>query len=172
MKNILSIIALVFASISSLQGQVFESIQEKALEKLLCVRNVNASEVPDISSPNICLTEQVTDKNLSYQMLNGVNAALIQSKSKKASNKMETHSVMVNNIDGYIFHVADYYGVWGNSRVVTCLNGDMRGLQGIADNGILMVESTDVKWHKNYFEHNYPAAKTYSYPNKQIFELK
>jgi hypothetical protein len=169
MNKILLTFVLIYGSFSSLQAFTAENIQEQIIEKLLSVRAINTTEISDICSQNICPSEYFADEGLSYQLVSGANTDL---QPMSSSKKMETYSIMIHNIEGYTFHIADYYGYWGNSRVVTCLDGGLRGLQGISDNGILMVQSTDVKWHKNYFEHKYPAAKVYSYSNKQVFELK
>lgn len=168
MKKNLNVLILVCVSLLSFTKiYAFENAQERAIDKLITVRNLDASQIPDICSKNICPSEYPDEEGLSYQVLGEDNTSLHQKKIK-----VETYSVMINTIDGYTFHVADYYGQFGHSRVITCLDGALRGLQGIADNGVLMVQSTDVKWHKNYFEHKYPAAKIYSYSYKQIFELK
>lgn len=98
------------------------------------------------------------------------------SSNKKVAKKVNgikiyATSVSITVISGYSFHVADYYGPYGNSRIVTCLDGDMRGQQGIADNGVLQIESTNVKWYNDYFIHYYPAGQVTSYPNKQTCEF-
>jgi hypothetical protein len=85
--------------------------------------------------------------------------------------KIHANSVSITVLNGYTFHVADYYGPYGNSRIVTCLDGDMQGHQGIADNGILRIESTNFEWYKDYFVHYYPAGKVVSYANKQTAEF-
>ena len=66
------------------------------------------------------------------------------------------------------FHIADYAD---GIRVVTCLDGNEKGLQGIGFNGVIQGESRDVKWKKGYFIHNYVGGRVISYPNKQIAEL-
>lgn len=185
MKKILCLI-LVFGAFFALSSyaDTVKNIQEKAIEQLLSVRNIRVSEELDICSSDICLCESFTEEGLSFQLLTGekrelqdcfvndISAQFSAKTSSIKSQKIETYAVVINIIDGYTFHIADYYGYYGHSRVVTCLDGAMRGRQGISDNGILMVESTDVKWHKDYFEHTYPAGKVYTYTNKQVMEFK
>ena len=80
----------------------------------------------------------------------------------------ETNMVSIQVLDGFYFHVADYYD---GTRVVTCLDGGLRGYQGIAFNGKQIAECNNVKWFKKHFEHQYPNGKIYSYPNKQVIKL-
>jgi hypothetical protein len=70
--------------------------------------------------------------------------------------------------NGYNFHIADYND---GTRIITCLDGPMRGYQGIVFNGYQVAESFDVKWHSNYFVHQYPAGQVTSYSNRQIAKL-
>lgn len=94
----------------------------------------------------------------------------LKAASKKA--QYETYAVSINVVSGYRFHIADYYGTYGSSRVITALDGELRGRQEIADNGIVMAASTQVRWHKDYFVHTYPRGKVYTYLNKQVLEMK
>jgi len=158
--------------------------QQEEITQLLSVQNISISEVPNISTPDNFLNERNMDEGLSFQLLTKekeehqnsrendtsprVNAKKMASKK---TQKFYANVVAINVLNGYTFHVADYYGPYGNSRIVTCLNGEMRGLQGIADNGVITIESTDVTWHKDYFVHRYPYGKVTSYPNSQVLEI-
>jgi hypothetical protein len=150
-----------------MQAHAEETPQEKAIDMLMSTKILDASQLSNVCSKNISLNEHSFDEGLSYQLLSQDDET-----EHSKGIKVETHCVMINVIDGFAFHVADYFGHYGHSRAVTCLDGPLRGLQNIADNGILMIQSTDVKWHKNYFEHTYPGAKIYSYSNKQVCEFK
>lgn len=155
--------------------------QENEFKQLLSMQFLSTNDIPNICSEEISLSEPCSSDGLSSLLLNGETKELqnlfesgmqCNAKSSKKSQKFETYSVVITNIDGYIFHVANYYGSYGNSRVITCLNGEMRGLQGISDNGVQMAESTDVVWHNDYFVHRYPRGKVISYSNRQILEFK
>lgn len=158
--------------------------QQEELDQLLSIQNINVSEVLDICSPDICLHEICTTKGFSSLLLTEEKKDLLESFEKnvsqhfnvkvstsKKAQKLETNLVAINIVNGFTFHVADYYGPLGNSRVITCLDGDMRGYQTIADNGIQTASSNNVVWHKGYFVHHYPYGKIYSYPNKQRLEI-
>lgn len=80
----------------------------------------------------------------------------------------KAYAVAIQTLEGYTFHVADYRD---GSRIVTCLDGEMVGYQGIALNGEQVNESKDVEWFSNYFVHTYPGGKVYSYPKKQTVIL-
>jgi hypothetical protein len=86
----------------------------------------------------------------------------------KSSRFYETYRVSVINYGGFNFHVADYND---GARIVTCLDGGMRGYQAIAYNGSQVASSYDVQWYSNYFVHRYPDGKVYSYSNRQIAEV-
>lgn len=159
--------------------------QNEEMEQLLSVQNINISEIKDISCPNIVYNKSYANDGLSFQASNGEKKGLhnsiindtshhLRTKSirQKKSLKFEANSVVINALNGCTFHVADYYGDFGHSRVVTCLEGELRGLQAIADNGVFAVESTNVEWFHGYFVHHYPHAIVYSYQNKQIFKIK
>lgn len=160
------------------QADTENDIQAIAIEKLLSVRNVDVSSIDNICNPNICLNESSHDSSgISAQLVSGkvrddFSILLRAKKLSQKTQKAETYAVFVTVLEGYTFHVADYYGSWGNSRVVTALDGQMRGRQEIADNGVVMAASTDVKWHNDYFEHTYPAGKIYTYKDKQVLKLK
>lgn len=103
-----------------------------------------------------------------------LSSRLYSEVTAKSAKSIKYYANVVNTVvnGGYTFHVADYYGAYGHSRIVTCLDGGMKGEQGIADNGVLVITSNKVKWHKGYFVHTYPAGKVTSYPNAQTCEFK
>lgn len=102
-------------------------------------------------------------------VLNDTNKLLSYNCKASKYQKFESHNVQqVLYYDGS-YHIADYVD---GTRVVTCLDGDHKGLQGISFNGVIKAESRDVKWKKGYFIHTYPGGTITSYPNKQISELK
>lgn len=158
--------------------------QKDQIKQLLSLRNINTSNILDICSQDLNSDEVYEDAGLSFQLSNeGVNESRdsfindiqYQLRSKKVLSipkKMVANSVSITVLDGFTFHIADYYGHYGHSRIITCLDGNMRGYQEIADNGVSGIGSSEVKWHKGYFVHNYPNAKIYSYPDKQIFKIK
>lgn len=157
--------------------------QQNELEQLLSFQNISVSEIPDICSLGIFSNEPCINEGLAFQLsaekatqnsLEGIPSFQLDAKTRAAKKVQKTHanSVVINVSNGYTFHVADYYGYYGNSRVVTCLNGAMKGHQGIADNGIVLAESNDVTWHKGYFVHRYPNGKITSYPNSQTAEIE
>lgn len=86
----------------------------------------------------------------------------------QSSLYFETYAVLTLIIDGYSFHIADYYD---GTRVVTCLNGPLMGLQTVSFNGTKLVESTNVHWYADYCIHYYQTGKIYSYNNRQIIEV-
>lgn len=84
--------------------------------------------------------------------------------------KSETSAVSISVLNGYHFHVADHPD---GTRVVTCLDGSMKGYQAMYFNGMVTAESSNVKWHAHHhFVHKYPAGQVLSYPKKQILEIK
>lgn len=89
---------------------------------------------------------------------NGVNVVI---------RRYETSQVATYLINGLKFHIADYSDT---TRVVTALDGEKAGYQGVSVGGIKTAESTKVDWQKNYFIHNYASGRIFSYPDKQIIE--
>lgn len=181
MNRILLSLILGFGSLSIMPFQANAEIntQKSAIEILLLVRNISISAIDDICNPNICLNEHDNEQGLSEKLMseeekvqNDYSVLLRSKKSSQKTQKAETYAVSITVINGFTFHVADYYGDWGNSRVVTALDGELRGRQEIADNGIIMAASTNVIWHKDFFEHTYPAGKVYTYQNKQVLKIK
>lgn len=181
MKKYITNLVFAFSFLISLNVNSAENQQEKIINLLLSMQNINVNELSDFCSEEIQIKENLLQEGLSYKMLTGntnefqevfENDLMPQFNAKVNLNKFETRSVVINKMEGYTFHIADYFGQWGNSRIVTCLDGELRGLQGIADNGVIMAQSTDVTWHKNYFVHRYPKGKVTSYPNKQTCEFR
>lgn len=90
------------------------------------------------------------------------------SKTEYSGSEIITHNVRIKKNNGFSFHIADHID---GMRVVTCLDGEMKGYQGYSYNGIQTNESTAVEWHKGYFVHFYQGGTITSYPNKQIVRL-
>lgn len=82
--------------------------------------------------------------------------------------KYETTNVSIVILGGYKFHVADYLD---GSRVVTALDGKMKGYQAVGMNGIQQGYSENVEWRGTSFIHYYPYGRIISYPDRQIVEL-
>lgn len=146
--------------------------QQDELNIISSMRAMHPSEIQDISlaESNKFVNTEISE--ITQQLINGSSISLDSyAKSAKKSQKYETHSVSIIVLQGYTFHVADHFGAFGVSRVVTCLDGEFRGYQTISDNGVKAAESWIVEWHSKYFVHYYPNGKMYSYPNKQIIEL-
>lgn len=136
--------------------------QENEFNQILSVKNIQITEPIDFTSGNpvIKSTPLLEDDALAIK--------LDESSVVKKSVFYEAYAVWIQNLNGYNFHIADY---WDGTRVVTCLDGGMVGLQAISVNGIKMVESTNVKWYNNRFVHRYPAGKVTSYSYKQTSEV-
>lgn len=147
--------------------------QQIELELLLSVQNVSMSEISDICLPEV-VCRGYSNEGLAYKLgaekLSEDTAS--NSRAVKKVQKFNANTVEISILGGFTFHVADYYGYYGNTRVVTCLDGDMQGHQAIADNGILQAESNDVTWHKGYFIHRYPYGRVTSFPKSQAIELE
>lgn len=149
--------------------------QQIEMEQLLSLKNVNPSNIIDICDPEIVSYENKNNQGLS--VLLGIHSSGMNDEAQNIKEMtpkkiiVYANVVSISVINGYTFHVADYYGPYGHSRAVTCLDGAMKGYQGVADNGIQTAESWAVEWHKNYFVHYYPKAKVISYPNTQFFEF-
>lgn len=136
-------------------------------DQLKLLRSIT-SGVTDVDEQRVCDFSGDLTNQLSFDNVSGaVDRSSVQAKSVK----FYSSSVFITVKGGFTFHVADYYGPYGTSRIVTCLDGNMIGHQGISDNGILQIESTNVIWYKDYFVHFYPAGHVTSYANKQICEF-
>lgn len=157
--------------------------QQNEFEQLLSVQNISVSEIPDICSIGAFSNGNCIDEGLSFQLAKRGSQNLSedtttpfqvneQTRAPKKIQKHHANSVSINVLNGFTFHVADYYGYYGTSRVVTCLDGEMKGNQAIGDNGIVQAESNDVTWHKGYFVHRYPYGKVTSFPNSQTLEIE
>lgn len=137
--------------------------QEQEFNQILSIKNVHVLGMTDI-----CSYLSVEEHESSICSFSLKSLAFSNSQLEKRAVYYETQNVSIQNKGGYNFHIADYYD---GSRVVTCLDGELRGLQGIAINGVKVVESTNVEWYKNYFVHRYPNGSIHSYPNKQVAQL-
>jgi hypothetical protein len=156
--------------------------QQEEFHLLLSVQSISGSEASGISFPDVCLNKNYSEAGFSLNLIGETNASQnsFESTSPKNSHAVASkrairqyaNTVAINILSGYTYHIADYYGAFGSSRIVTCLDGPFKGCQGIADNGVLQIESNEVKWHKGYFEHRYPGGKVVSYPTSQYFETK
>lgn len=145
----------------------------KLIFSLLCIVSFNLHGLDQSALlENVALN---ADTELQNDNINGDLALRLSSQvTAKGAKSVKYYANTVNIIvnGGFTFHVGDYYGSYGHSRIVTCLDGDMVGYQGISDNGVVVISSNAVKWHKGYFVHTYPGGKVTSYPNKQICEFK
>jgi hypothetical protein len=68
---------------------------------------------------------------------------------------------------GYKFHKALYPD---GTMIVTCLNGEMQGLQGVKA-GEVYLESTTFEWTNEVITHYYPCGIVKSFPNAQSLEV-
>lgn len=108
-----------------------------------------------------------SQENEFYELLaqeNKVSVNMIYKDPNFSGQTFTTPYVRIEYLNGYKFHVADYAG--GN-RVVTCLDGEMKGCQAIGYNGVIFAKSDVVEWHKKYFVHHYIDGQIISYPTKQ-----
>ena len=80
----------------------------------------------------------------------------------------ESYSVEIKTLGGFSFHIADYPD---GARVVTCLDGKMKGYQALYVNGIQIMDSWDVTWYSNYFIHKYVGGCVYSCAYKQVIQV-
>lgn len=98
-----------------------------------------------------------------------VTAPLCAGISPKAAfntkKQILTQDVKTYSYNGEFLHVAVYPG---GGQVVTCLSGDKTGYQYIEENGVVVDESLDVKWHHHSFTHYYPGGRvrTFTIPYK------
>lgn len=81
--------------------------------------------------------------------------------------KFETSAVSICTINGVKYHIADYSDT---TRVVTALDGDLRGYQGVSVGGVKTAESIKVNWFNDHFTHTYVSGKITSYDNRQVIE--
>ena len=137
--------------------------QEPQFEQILAIKNL--SEMPKNCSDFSWAQE---DFSLEETRVSTFSLELTAQKPKNISLRYETQLVSILNYDGFNFHVADYFD---GTRIVTCLDGDLKGLQGIAVNGVKVVECNNVEWYKTHFLHHYPTGVIYSYASKQIVEV-
>lgn len=141
MKKFLFLLIGLFAT-------AFAADQESEFKQLLLQKNEKATE--ETKKP---LGSQLEEKSVSKNL-----KALI----------VETYFVSHVHLGGYEFHVADYKD---GTKIVTCLDGSMRGLQGISYRGLLRIESRNVRWCGDYFVHFYPGGTVTSFSDRQISEL-
>jgi hypothetical protein len=137
--------------------------QEKEFAQLLSIKNINPSEMQDL-----CSGKQKEKVAAASEKTSPKAIAMESTDAAKDSLFFDTYFISYQVINGYTFHVADYLD---GTRIVTCLDGYLRGLQGVSVNGIQVSESTDVIWYGNYFVHWYITGKVYSYTYKQVIEL-
>jgi len=84
------------------------------------------------------------------------------------SQRFETYQVQKNYFEGVNYHNA-YYA--DGTLIITTLDGQYKGLQGIWYNGNCLASSLSIQWTKDGFVHTYPAGRVTSYANRQISEL-
>ena len=168
---------VLFLPLICLSGEIQEHLKLILSMKNLSVTNTDELTPPWIEGDQSSLLAEnetneeiegiVSPKSAMLQQDHSDNS--VQKKATKYSTTYETRFVSVIVLDGYKIHVADYYD---GTRVVSFLDGDMKGYQAGSVNGVFTGDSRNVEWHKNYFVHRYPRCKITSYPNKQIFEIK
>ena len=86
----------------------------------------------------------------------------------KASKRYETIAIQMVVESGYTFHIAHYSN---ETKVISCLNGPLGGVQEIYHNGVYQGGTENVQWYAGYFVHFYKRGRIISYPNKQILEI-
>lgn len=146
------VLLMLFTCLFAIVGHAKELDQSQA----------SASRQPD--SALSVITYISKDPNQKAMLANVAKSAGSVAKSFRA----ETSSVAVAKLNGVTIHIADYPD---GTRVLTCLEGSLKGLQEGYFNGVLILSSRNVKWHSKYFVHTYPNGKVTSYPNKQILEI-
>lgn len=130
--------------------------------ELIQVRNECTQTITTYLKDPVQITKEV--KNSEERIV----TSKIVSMAAKASKYYETYNVRIQTANGYNFHVADYSD---GTRVVTCLDGEMRGLQGVAINGVVTSESYNVTWYSNYFTHRHTGGTVTSWVNRQVIQL-
>lgn len=136
--------------------------QEEDFNRMLMMKSVPVSKITDFCLDSPIKECETTEGSDILSRLFGQTNAVAKSTLYNA------YSVSIQDSQGYLFHVADYYD---GTRVVTCLNGPLLGLQGVSFKGVKIVESTDVIWFSDYFVHYYPTIIVNSYANQQIIKL-
>ncbi|MDB2613682.1 hypothetical protein N9Y92_00810, partial [Chlamydiales bacterium] len=135
--------------------------QELEIKQLSVVQNLSALEGEEVGDSSICV-EMLEEGSPSIQSHNR------STKFMSLSTKVETTYVQVVRSNGYTFHVADYYD---GTRVISCLDGSLKGLQEMYFNGVLQAWTNAVLWSNGYFIHYYQHGEVISYPNKQIVKI-
>ena len=123
--------------------------QEEEFKQMLSIRQVTVTDMESIYSGVLSEKIETTKSDAISRFL---SPSETDSQLEKKSLISETFAVSVQYLSGYLFHVADYFD---GTRVVTCLDGPLVGLQGISINGVQIAESYDVTWLSNYFVHYY-----------------
>jgi hypothetical protein len=130
-------------------------------------KELDPRQVPANHQPNSALSVIADISKAPNQKAMLANVAKSAGSVAK-SFRAETSSVAVAKLNGITIHIADYPD---GTRVLTCLEGSLKGLQEGYFNGVLVLSSRNVKWHSKYFVHTYPNGKITSYPKKQIAEI-
>lgn len=144
--------------------------QEAQFHQLLEIQNLNVDDSNQIQrlfsesrEQDFCATlAQIHSHEFPISQQLNLNETLAKSFCA------ETYDVRIVLYQGYTFHVANHFD---GSRVVTCLDGSLRGLQGIARNGVVKAESSNVVWLTNSFVHYYPGGQIRSYAARQVAEI-
>lgn len=141
--------------------------QNQEMQQLLSMQSVPVSEVPDICSMTSCEPFQKESVD-GLSLLHSTDKSEASLSIERASYLYDAYYVGINIVGGYTFHVADYLD---GTRVVTCLDGSMRGCQGVAKYGVQIAASDVVVWHSNYFVHYYQDGEITSFPSAQVIEI-
>jgi hypothetical protein len=136
--------------------------QEQELMKLVSIQTVNVNDMMNIALESASNEESESDNLILAKRIDQQSS---ESELVKKSIYFNAASVNIQKMNGYHFHVADYTD---GTRIVTSLDGEIKGMQVVGYNGKLVVSSSNVEWQNNNFTHYYPAGKVISYPNQQI----
>jgi hypothetical protein len=132
--------------------------QEAELKQILSLQDVSAFGMSGLTLDELYLHDEASlPENMVWH----------QSKVS-ASRRIEAYAVATIVNQAFTYHIADYYN---GIQIITCLDGELKGLQVIAVDGYIKKNSDNVDWFDDYFIHYYTDGTVYSYPNKQIMEI-
>lgn len=160
------ILAILLSCLATING--YTQDQDEGSKQLEVVRTIcTASKIENIDPKPAEYTKGHL-LSLSIDELSETSLKLDLGLKVNQIQRFETYAIAINKVDGYIFHVADYYD---GTYIVTCLDGPLLGYQVISVNGMVTADSSTVVWYKNYFVHRYATGNVLTYKRKQIIEL-
>jgi hypothetical protein len=163
----MKILAIIFCIATTLNLCAHENdcdTQENDFKRMLMIKNIPASEITDF-----CLDSPIKgSETTEISDTSPISLSSEQSSAVEKSLFYTAYSVSIQNLHGHLYHVADYYD---GTKVITCLTGEHKGLQGVAVNGKTIVTTVNVIWFNNYFVHYYPTGKISSDANQQVIEV-